>query len=242
MRLLQLTRAYEVGNRQAPAAPPSAQHPPIQPSQVISHDEAHFHSQSSSYQTESSSYPPLADMGYAPAPAPPRTQGGGAHFASSAASAAVQLGKRPRTTQDDDDFETDARVPTGRRREEIITPKPKRKRQKINKPEPDLARIAATGTPVNNLPLSPVVDFDLVALSQNARRETMNARRPKEPQTRTPWTRQDCKRLIMAVDAYKCKWSMIEAQIANGTIRMDCPRNQQALRDKARLLKQDFLK
>jgi hypothetical protein len=239
MHLVQQTRAYEA--RQVPAAPPSAQHPPIQPSQVIPHDGTYFHSQSSSYQSQSSSYPPppadMADMGYPPAPA------GGAMFATSAASAAIQLGKRSRITQDDDDdFETDARVPTGRRREEIVTPKPKRKRQKINKPEPDLARIAATGRPDNGLPLSPADDFDIVALSQNARRETMNARRPKEPQTRTPWTRSDCKRLILAVDTYKCKWSMIEAQITNGTIRMDCSRNQQALRDKARLLKQDFLK
>jgi hypothetical protein len=182
-------------------------------------------------------------LAYELSPAPSRTHGGGAIFASSAAAAAVQLGKRPRTTQDDDDdFETDARVPTGRRREEIVTPKPKRKRQKINKPEPDLARIAAAGASDNRLPLSSADDLDIIALSQNARRETMNARRPREPQTRTPWTRSDCKRLITAVDTYKCKWSMIEAQIANGTIRMDCPRNQQALRDKARLLKQDFLK
>jgi hypothetical protein len=182
-------------------------------------------------------------MGYSVSPAPARPQGSGALFASSAALTASQLVKRPRTSQDDDGFETDTRTPNDRLPEEAVTPKPRRKRQKINKPEPDLERINGTpGSNSQNMASSLASDVDLVALSQKARRETQNARKPKEPQTRTPWTRADCKRLIMAVDTYKCKWSLMEQMISNGTIPFEYPRNQQALRDKARLLKQDFLK
>lgn len=191
--------------------------------------------QSSTYSQNGSSYPPppLAgpaefSLGTGPLRSPAPSQSAGALYATSAASGAVQLGKRPRTsTQDDGDFEMGAT--------QAVTPRPRKKRQRIQRPEPDL-------TPDNQMALRADQDVDLVELSQRARRETMIARKPREPQSRTPWSRLDTKKLIQAVDKYKCKWSMIEAAIVNGTLKFDTPRNQQALRDKARLLKQDMLK
>jgi hypothetical protein len=44
------------------------------------------------------------------------------------------------------------------------------------------------------------------------------------------------------VDVYKAKWSEIARQVAVGVLPFEHPRDQQALRDKARLLKQDLLK
>jgi hypothetical protein len=83
-------------------------------------------------------------------------------------------------------------------------------------------------------------DFD--ALSQRTREITAAARKVKEPQVRSGWVRRDIILLVKAVNTYQCKWSTIEKEIKAGTIPFERPRDQQALRDKARLLKQDFLK
>ncbi|KAH6855235.1 hypothetical protein B0I37DRAFT_364287 [Chaetomium sp. MPI-CAGE-AT-0009] len=83
-------------------------------------------------------------------------------------------------------------------------------------------------------------DFD--ALSQRTREITAASRKVKEPQVRSGWVRRDILLLVKAVNTYQCKWSTIEKEIKAGTIPFERPRDQQALRDKARLLKQDFLK
>jgi hypothetical protein len=83
---------------------------------------------------------------------------------------------------------------------------------------------------------------DLEALSQRSREVSAAARKVKEPQVRSAWVRKDVTLLIKAVNTYQCKWSTIEKEIKAGTIPFERPRDQQALRDKARLLKQDFLK
>lgn len=83
---------------------------------------------------------------------------------------------------------------------------------------------------------------DLDALSQRTREISAAARKPREPQVRMPWLPHDVKLLIKAIDTYQCKWSTIEKQIKDGTIPFKRARDQQALRDKARLLKQDLLK
>lgn len=83
---------------------------------------------------------------------------------------------------------------------------------------------------------------DFGALSQRTRELTAAARKVKEPQTRTPWVGEDIKLLIAAVREHQCGWSTIEKEIKAGTLPFKRPRDQQALRDKARLLKQDFLK
>ncbi|KAK4102709.1 hypothetical protein N658DRAFT_494745 [Parathielavia hyrcaniae] len=83
-------------------------------------------------------------------------------------------------------------------------------------------------------------DFD--ALAQRTKEISAAARKVKEPQVRTAWVRNDVALLVKAVNTYQCKWSAIEKEIKAGTIPFQRPRDQQALRDKARLLKQDFLK
>lgn len=83
-------------------------------------------------------------------------------------------------------------------------------------------------------------DFD--ALIQRSREISAANRKVREPQVRSAWVRNDVRMLVKAVDEYGCKWSVIERMIKDGTIPFERPRDQQALRDKARLLKQDFLK
>ncbi|KAK0723786.1 hypothetical protein B0T21DRAFT_294380 [Apiosordaria backusii] len=83
-------------------------------------------------------------------------------------------------------------------------------------------------------------DFD--ALTQRSKEISAANRRAREPQVRSAWVRNDVRELVKAVHTYGCKWSVIEKQIKEGNIHFERPRDQQALRDKARLLKQDFLK
>ncbi|KAH7628478.1 hypothetical protein SMAC4_05434 [Sordaria macrospora] len=83
-------------------------------------------------------------------------------------------------------------------------------------------------------------DFEFVA--QRTRELSAANRKAREPQQRSPWVRDDIRQLVKAVDMYKCKWSVIEKEIKEGKLPFVRPRDQQALRDKARLLKQDFLK
>jgi hypothetical protein len=149
-------------------------------------------------------------------------------------------------TQDDDEsaFETDTRQPRGRRRVEIAeTPQRPRKRARTSK------TAAAQGTPgtegsqtPRRVPPVSATEIDLEALSQRARQAGVVTRKQKEPQKRHAWTRNDAKTLIAAVDVYKAKWSLMQAQIEKGVLVFDHPRDQQALRDKARLIKQDYLK
>ncbi|KAK3393134.1 hypothetical protein B0H63DRAFT_457502 [Podospora didyma] len=91
-------------------------------------------------------------------------------------------------------------------------------------------------------PPTPQVEPDFDAVSQRSREISAAHRKVREPQTRSAWVRSDVRLLVKAVDTFKCKWSVIEKEIKAGTIPFDRPRDQQALRDKARLLKQDFLK
>lgn len=83
---------------------------------------------------------------------------------------------------------------------------------------------------------------DYEAVTQRSRELSAATRKPKEPQVRSAWVQPDIRELVKAVDKHKCKWSAIERDIKNGTIPFARPRDQQALRDKARLLKQDLLK
>ncbi|KAK4200293.1 hypothetical protein QBC40DRAFT_225982 [Triangularia verruculosa] len=83
-------------------------------------------------------------------------------------------------------------------------------------------------------------DFD--ALTQRSKEISAANRKVREPQVRSAWVRNDVRELVKAVHTYGCKWSVIEKQIKEGNIHFERPRDQQALRDKARLLKQDFLK
>ena len=178
------------------------------------------------------------------------SQHGGAVYTESATS--LTGAKRSRPGDDEDEFETDSRVPNNRRR---VDDGPRAKRARFDGPASynarQLSAAAVSGTSSSQIPdggqsikdpPSSYMDPDLAALSQKSREVSLAARKPKGPQTRTPWSRLDCKLLIRAVDTYKCRWSTIEKEVQNGTIPFEYPRDQQALRDKARLLKQDFLK
>lgn len=205
----------------------------------------------------SSAYPPPGGFAYRQSSPTPGQRNNGIHFAHSAAVAAsssfagpalssTSFGKRPRSTQDSDDpFEIDDRQPGSQRRAQVAeTPRP-RKRARPSK------KAVLEGTPgaegdaapsPRRPPPASAMEPDLEALSQRAREVAIANRKPKEPQTRTPWSRNDCRALIKAVDVYKAKWSLIQQEIAKGVIPFEHPRDQQALRDKARLLKQDMLK
>lgn len=201
----------------------------------------------------SSAYPPLSSFEYSQDSPTPAQQNAGIHFAHSAAAAAAgplarlaaasstALGKRPANTQESDPFETDDRQPEAERRVEVAeTPRPN-KRVRRTKAAVQAAAIEGSLTPGRRPPPS-ASDPDLEALSQRAREVAAANRKKKEPQTRVPWSRNDCRALIRAIDVYKAKWSLIAREVEKDIIKFERKRDQQALRDKARLLKQDLLK
>lgn len=102
---------------------------------------------------------------------------------------------------------------------------------------------SALGTSVHpEVPGSTLGAPDLEALEKRSREIAAAHRKPREVQIRKPWSRNDVRKLIMMVDLFKCKWSSMQKEIASGFIKFDRTRDQQALRDKARILKQEFLK
>ena len=187
----------------------------------------------------SSSYPPAPRIPYPPGfnnPTPPPGlaypdsqqagfQSNGSLFAESAA----QVSGRKRRSQDDG---AAGATPSGGKRV--------RKRPRKG----DGADGAAAAPAQSQYPPLPdsqdVPDFD--ALNQRAKEISAANRKAKKPQERQAWVKKDIQMLVKAVDAYACKWSTIEKEIKAGTIPFERPRDQQALRDKARLLKQDLLK
>lgn len=85
--------------------------------------------------------------------------------------------------------------------------------------------------------------IDPVALSRRSQLISKANRKPAQPKQRKPWTAHDTQQLIAAVNTYKAKWSTIERAIKEGHIEFNVPeRDQQGLRDKARLTKVDMLK
>lgn len=89
----------------------------------------------------------------------------------------------------------------------------------------------------------PSIPFDPVALSQASQLISKANRRPAVPKARRPWTAHDTQQLVAAVHVYKAKWSTIEKAIKGHHIPFNViERDQQGLRDKARLVKVDILK
>lgn len=96
--------------------------------------------------------------------------------------------------------------------------------------------------PFGSLPPAPTA-FDPVALSRQSQLISKANRRPAQPKQRKPWTAHDTQQLVTAVNVYKAKWSTIERAIKENHIAFNVPeRDQQGLRDKARLVKVDILK
>lgn len=109
------------------------------------------------------------------------------------------------------------------------------------------ARAAMPPPPPPAVPLGPLppaaAAFDPVALSRHSQLISKANRRPAQPRQRKPWTSHDTQQLVRAVDVYKAKWSTIEKAIREGHIPFNVPeRDQQGLRDKARLVKVDILR
>ncbi|KAH6630169.1 hypothetical protein B0J18DRAFT_393415 [Chaetomium sp. MPI-SDFR-AT-0129] len=175
-------------------------------------------------------------------PNPPQQGGVQASGHAFAASAAQVAGDKRRATDDPNmDGASSA------------TPRPKKPRAKRTKKNAgaEAAQVSSsaaapeTGSLASSqYPLPPGADNtpDFEALSRRSRELTAAARKAKAPQVRQAWVRRDIALLVKAVDTYQCKWSTIEKEITAGTIPFEHRRDQQALRDKARLLKQDFLK
>lgn len=85
--------------------------------------------------------------------------------------------------------------------------------------------------------------IDVVAMSRASQLISKANRKPSQPKQRRPWTAHDTQQLVRAVNVYKAKWSTIERAIKEDHIPFNVPeRDQQGLRDKARLVKVDILK
>lgn len=107
---------------------------------------------------------------------------------------------------------------------------------------PGVDAMPPPSAPLGGLPAGPV-SFDPVALSRQSQLISKANRKPVVPKQRKPWTAHDTQQLVRAVDVYKAKWSTIEKAIREGHIPFNVPeRDQQGLRDKARLVKVDILK
>jgi hypothetical protein len=202
--------------------------------------------------SSAATYQRPSQYGYSQPPPVSGQHDPGMQFAQSAARAAGTVlatpspsrnahGKRPQGTQDTDDgFQTDNREPNSQRRAPAAeTPRP-RKRARAKKPPVVPNTPGADGSQTPGPP--PPTFEDLESLSQRAREVTAAHRRPKEPQTRTQWSREDTRELIKAIGLYNAKWSLIETQAKQGVLQFQRQCNQQGLRDKARLIKVDFLK
>lgn len=128
----------------------------------------------------------------------------------------------------------------------------KRARKSINDGDSATKRVRAaedSAMPPSSrppMPLGPLPAgsaFDPVALSRQSQLISKANRRPAQPKQRKPWTAHDTQQLVLAVDVYKAKWSTIEKAIRENHIAFNVPeRDQQGLRDKARLVKVDLLK
>ncbi|KAL2134197.1 hypothetical protein VTI74DRAFT_762 [Chaetomium olivicolor] len=196
-------------------------------------------------------YPPASRIPYPPglsnSPpgsvyADPTQQGGFPSNGSIYAASAAQVSGRKRHAQDEPVTAAGSAAPAAKR------PRARRKRNEVLEAAMGPASTAPAGTTVaagqsQYPPLPGSQDEpDLDAVSQRTKAISANARKVKEPQVRSSWVRKDVSLLIKAVNTYQCKWSTIEKEIKAGVIPFERPRDQQALRDKARLLKQDFLK
>ncbi|KAF3768474.1 hypothetical protein M406DRAFT_71478 [Cryphonectria parasitica EP155] len=145
-----------------------------------------------------------------------------------AAEATKRGNGKKRSRKSADDIEADASAKRARANDAAAMPPP---------PRP-----AAHAVPVSSSAPSPAV-FDPVALSRQSQLISKANRRPSQPKQRKPWTSHDISQLVRAIDVYKAKWSTIEKAIRDNHLHFNVPeRDQQGLRDKARLVKVDILK
>ncbi|KAL0937664.1 myb DNA-binding domain-containing protein [Colletotrichum truncatum] len=120
-------------------------------------------------------------------------------------------------------------------------------------PSSSSSRREENGTSPSPSPSSSLISGDF-SFSQIREQNRLPPSRPPGTQQRTPWSDADTRRLIRLIDAHDCSWSKIaKRQDPNNRIgepgpedKEDCvfdvPRDQQAIRDKARNVKVDLLK
>ncbi|KAI1212841.1 uncharacterized protein F4807DRAFT_414787 [Annulohypoxylon truncatum] len=154
---------------------------------------------------------------------------------------------------DGDDFEVNEQLPGESRRvlnENAIIQRPSPTRPRFSKqaksgksrdlsPPVASSRGVSSAQPPDDLQDDyNLQDRDILVLSQNARNIRRANHSTKPRQTRTPWSAHDTSRLVdlIADPSLNCSWSAMEK--AGG---FEHPRNQQALRDKARGLKVWYL-
>lgn len=191
-------------------------------------------------------YPPNYDAQPSPSvvyPGHPGAIQNGTDYARSAAQ--IARGKRASPGDGADAAKPPAKKPRTRRKQPTVpTPSAEGALGDDGTPSSSAATAAAAVAAVARY--SPFTDSqaepDFEFVAQRTRELSAANRKAREPQQRSPWVRDDIKQLVKAVDIYKCKWSVIEKEIKEGRLPFVRPRDQQALRDKARLLKQDFLK
>ncbi|KAM7220070.1 hypothetical protein V8F06_004584 [Rhypophila decipiens] len=193
----------------------------VESQQILSQLESETFGHSSAYMDASQDIIATAQQGSpfrGPAPYPPSF--GDVEDGSMYAESAAQVGGRKRRARD----------PSAPGKA------PKRARRKAQATSPMETNSSAPVHPQYS------VELDTEAVTQLAKERSAVARKAREPQVRSPWVKPDIRLLIQAVHTYQCKWSDINKAIRSGELPFERPRDQQALRDKARLLKQDFLK
>ncbi|KAI2632774.1 hypothetical protein GGS21DRAFT_521270 [Xylaria nigripes] len=138
--------------------------------------------------------------------------------------------------QDDDEFEVNEQLVDESMRVwyDADTPRLARKRPRFSE---DPRQRSGRGPLQDDRAGTNIRDRDLATLSRIARTNRMtNRARPR--QTREKWSDVDTDRLLdlIADPSLSCSWSVMEKEAA-----FQCPRNQQAIRDKARNLKKGYL-
>jgi hypothetical protein len=158
---------------------------------------------------------------------------------------------------DDDAFETDNRLLRSPRGKEPMRPQ-KRLRQEppvsAQKPPPTSSSIPATQPVLATIepnsqqqprPSSQAVDsgehLNQLALSQRTKLVKLARSEPAVQKRRVPWSDEDAETLLRAIATHGARWAELEKLAKLKEIPFQDLRDQQALRDKARLMKMHFL-
>lgn len=154
----------------------------------------------------------------------------GAMYAAAAADATRRVRKRGRKSGPDED-------PASKRARAADA-------SAMPPPPPPPRQNAGGAVPPSSAMPEPIPGLiDVVAMSRASQLISKANRKPSQPKQRRPWTAHDTQQLVRAVNVYKAKWSTIERAIREDHIPFNVPeRDQQGLRDKARLVKVDILK
>jgi hypothetical protein len=159
--------------------------------------------------------------------------------------------------EEDDGFETDNRAPRSPKGKEPMRA-PKRARQEpptsgqrqtaASSSNPAPQSVLATIEPNSQYQLrepSQLTEgsarLNLHALSQATKFARLAVQPPAAQRRRVPWSDEDAETLLRAIAVHGARWAELEKLYHAGQIPLLDPRDQQAMRDKARLMKMHFL-